>query len=123
MLGLLPATLQVLPVSRRRRVPDEVVEELQRLKGLYDGFGYRNWPVFSFIPAPAGSATIASKSSGISCPPPPLCSCLYSTITPIPRGLRPAGGDDALCARLEQAQYQPVFARLSAHDHRVDDTF
>ena len=26
MLGLLPATLQVLPVSRRRRVPDEVVE-------------------------------------------------------------------------------------------------
>jgi transposase InsO family protein len=41
MLGLLPATLQVLPVGRRRRVPDEVVEELQRLKGLYDGFGYR----------------------------------------------------------------------------------
>jgi len=41
MLGLLPATLQVIPVGRRRRVPDEVVEELQRLKGLYDGFGYR----------------------------------------------------------------------------------
>jgi len=41
MLGLLPETLQVLPVGRRRRVPDEVVEELQRLKGLYDGFGYR----------------------------------------------------------------------------------
>ena len=39
MLGLLPETLQVLPVGRRRRVPDEVVEELQRLKGLYDGFG------------------------------------------------------------------------------------
>ena len=34
MLGLLPATLQVLPVGRRRRVPDEVVEELQRLTGL-----------------------------------------------------------------------------------------
>ena len=31
--------LQVLPVGRRRRVPDEVVEELQRLTGLYDGFG------------------------------------------------------------------------------------
>jgi hypothetical protein len=41
MLGLLPETLQVLPIGRRRRVPDEVVEELQRLKGLYDGFGYR----------------------------------------------------------------------------------
>jgi len=41
MLGLLPETLQVIPVGRRRRVPDEVVEELQRLKGLYDGFGYR----------------------------------------------------------------------------------
>jgi len=41
MLGLLPETLQVLPVGRRRRMPDEVVEELQRLKGLYDGFGYR----------------------------------------------------------------------------------
>jgi len=41
LLGLLPETLQVIPVGRRRRVPDEVVEELQRLKGLYDGFGYR----------------------------------------------------------------------------------
>jgi len=41
MLGLLPETLQVIPLGRRRRVPDEVVEELQRLKGLYDGFGYR----------------------------------------------------------------------------------
>src|SRR4029450_4065759 len=41
MLRLLPETLPALPVGRRRRVPDEVVEELQRLKGLYDGFGYR----------------------------------------------------------------------------------
>jgi hypothetical protein len=41
MLGLLPDTLQVLPVGRRRRMPTEVVDELQRLKGLYDGFGYR----------------------------------------------------------------------------------
>src|SRR5439155_13043827 len=41
MLGLLPDTLKVIPVGRRRRVPDEVVEALQRLKGLYDGFGYR----------------------------------------------------------------------------------
>ena len=41
MLGLLPASLKVIPAGRRRRVPDEVVGELQRLKGLYDGFGYR----------------------------------------------------------------------------------
>lgn len=41
MLGLLPDTLTVIPAGRRRRVPDEVVEELQRLKGLYDGFGSR----------------------------------------------------------------------------------
>jgi transposase/transposase InsO family protein len=41
MLGLLPDTVEVIPARRRRRVPDEVVEELQHLKGLYDGFGYR----------------------------------------------------------------------------------
>lgn len=41
MLGLLPDTVAVVPARRRRRVSDEVVEELQRLKGLYDGFGYR----------------------------------------------------------------------------------
>jgi transposase InsO family protein len=41
MLGLLPDTLAVVPAARRRRVPAEVVHELQRLKGLYDGFGYR----------------------------------------------------------------------------------
>ena len=50
MLGLLPETLQVLPVGRRRRVPDEVVEELQRLKGLYDGFGYRELARILFHP-------------------------------------------------------------------------
>jgi Integrase core domain/Homeodomain-like domain len=39
--GLLPDTLAVVPAGRRRRVPDEVVQELQRLKGLYEGFGSR----------------------------------------------------------------------------------
>jgi hypothetical protein len=34
LLGLRPETLQVIPGGRRRRVPDEIVEELQRLKGL-----------------------------------------------------------------------------------------
>ena len=41
MRGLLPASLEVLPAGRQRRVPEDVVHELQRLKGLYDGFGYR----------------------------------------------------------------------------------
>jgi hypothetical protein len=41
MLGLLPDTLDVIPASRRLRVPDTVVHELQRLKGLYAGFGSR----------------------------------------------------------------------------------
>jgi transposase InsO family protein len=41
MLGLLPHTLEVIPARRRRRVSDTVVQELQRLKGLYEGFGYR----------------------------------------------------------------------------------
>lgn len=41
MLGLLPQTLQGVPVGRRRRVPDAVVAALQRLTGLYDGLGYR----------------------------------------------------------------------------------
>jgi transposase InsO family protein/transposase len=41
MLGLIPDRVEVIPARRRRRVPDEVVEELRRLKGLYDGFGYR----------------------------------------------------------------------------------
>lgn len=41
MLGLFPDTFEVLPARRRRRVPETVVQELQRLKGLYEGFGYR----------------------------------------------------------------------------------
>ena len=41
MLGLIPGAVEVVPARRRRRVSDEVVEELRRLKGLYDGFGYR----------------------------------------------------------------------------------
>lgn len=41
MLGLLPDTVEVIPVRRQRRVPDTVVRELQRLKGLYEGFGAR----------------------------------------------------------------------------------
>jgi Homeodomain-like domain len=41
MLGLVPDTLDVRPAHRRLRVPDTVVHELQRLKGLYAGFGAR----------------------------------------------------------------------------------
>ncbi len=41
MLGLVPDTLEVLPARRQLRVPDSVVHELQRLKGLYAEFGAR----------------------------------------------------------------------------------
>jgi hypothetical protein len=41
MLGLVPDTLDVRPAQRQLRVPDTVVHELQRLKGLYAGFGAR----------------------------------------------------------------------------------
>ena len=41
MLGLVPDTLDVHPAHRQLRVPDPVVHELQRLKGLYAGFGAR----------------------------------------------------------------------------------
>jgi transposase len=41
MLGLLPDTFEVVTPGRRRRVPEPVVEEIARLKGLYTGFQYR----------------------------------------------------------------------------------
>ena len=41
MLGLVPATQEVRPVRRQLRVPEHVVQELQRLTGLYTGFGAR----------------------------------------------------------------------------------
>jgi len=41
MLGLLPGDVEVVRRSRAGTVPDEVREEIARLKGLYDGFGYR----------------------------------------------------------------------------------
>jgi transposase InsO family protein len=41
MLGLVPETLDVHSAHRHLRVPDPVVSELQRLKGLYGGFGAR----------------------------------------------------------------------------------
>jgi hypothetical protein len=41
MLGLVPDTLDVRPAHRQLRVPDTVVHALQRLKGLYEGFGFR----------------------------------------------------------------------------------
>jgi len=41
MLGLVPGPLDVRPIQRQLRVPDTVVHELQRLKGLYTGFGAR----------------------------------------------------------------------------------
>jgi len=41
MLGLVPDSIEIVPSGRRRRVPNAVVQELQRLTSLYDGFQYR----------------------------------------------------------------------------------
>ena len=41
MLGLFPDSVEIVPAGSRLRVSDAVVQELQRLKGLYDGFTYR----------------------------------------------------------------------------------
>jgi hypothetical protein len=41
MLGLFPDSVEVVPSGSRPRVSDAVMQELQRLKGLYDGFTYR----------------------------------------------------------------------------------
>jgi len=38
MLGLFPDHVELITRGRHRRVPEAVVEELQRLKGLYGGF-------------------------------------------------------------------------------------
>ena len=41
MLGLFPEAIKIVPSGRQSRVPDEVVQELARLKGLYSGFQYQ----------------------------------------------------------------------------------
>ncbi len=41
MLGLFPDAVEIVPSGSRHRVSDAVVQELKRLKGLYDGFPYR----------------------------------------------------------------------------------
>jgi hypothetical protein len=41
MLGLFPDQTEIVIPSRGKSVPEAVVEELARLKALYDGFGYR----------------------------------------------------------------------------------
>jgi hypothetical protein len=41
MRGLLPTQTEIVTPRRGKAVPATVVEELARLKALYDGFGYR----------------------------------------------------------------------------------
>ena len=41
MLGLFPDSVDIVPSGSRPRVSNAVGQELQRLKGLYDGFTYR----------------------------------------------------------------------------------
>src|SRR5438876_6240500 len=48
MLGLVPDSIEIVPSGRRRRVPNAVVQELQRLTSLYDGFQYRELARITF---------------------------------------------------------------------------
>jgi Homeodomain-like domain len=41
MLGLFPDTVDLVRLSRGRQVPETVLQEIARLKGLYEGFQYR----------------------------------------------------------------------------------
>jgi hypothetical protein len=41
LLGLVPDSIEIVPSGRRRRVPHAVVQALQRLTSLYDGFQSR----------------------------------------------------------------------------------
>jgi len=41
MLGLFPDSVELFPSGSRHRMPDAVVQALERLKGLYDGLTYR----------------------------------------------------------------------------------
>jgi transposase InsO family protein len=41
IFGLFPDSVEMVTAGRQRRVPDAVIEELERLKGLYEGFGWR----------------------------------------------------------------------------------
>ena len=63
MLGLMPDTLEVVTPGRRRRVPETVVEEIARLKGLR-GFSIVNWPGSSLTSGASASMTKRSKLSG-----------------------------------------------------------
>jgi hypothetical protein len=51
--GLFPEHTEMLSPSRGKQVPEAVVEELARLKALYNGFGYRElariiWPTLHY---------------------------------------------------------------------------
>jgi transposase InsO family protein/transposase len=72
MLGLLPDIVDVMAARRRRRVPDAVVDELQRLKGLYDGFGYRELAriILYKFNCRMSHATVQRLWPELSCPPP-----------------------------------------------------
>src|SRR5262245_8920295 len=49
MVGLLPADVEVVPRRRVSPVPDTVRQEIDRLKGLYDGLRYRELARILFI--------------------------------------------------------------------------
>jgi transposase len=75
MLGLVPASLEVTPRGRAKRVPDAVRQEIDRLKALHAGFHYRELAriLFCTFGYPIHHNTVKRlwAQSAIPTPPPP----------------------------------------------------
>jgi transposase len=71
MVGLLPEDVEVIVRARALRVPETVRAELDRLKGLYDGFRYRELARILFITCgvPIDHKTVKAlwQASPVSC--------------------------------------------------------
>ena len=102
MLGLVPDTLDVLPARRQLRVPDTVVHELQRLKGLYAGFGARELARIIFHTTMHRITGQTAQRLWDRLPPaPPPTPAAPRLPQPSRARPRPPGGHYPLCARLE----------------------
>jgi hypothetical protein len=121
MLGLLRDDVAVLPKGKATRVPTAVVEELARLTALYSGFQYRELARILFCTT---GYRIDHKTVKRLWQASPLAAqgllSLGTSPSPHERYQVRVQALETLCARLDQAQHQPVSARLAAHRHRMD---
>src|SRR5262245_39591533 len=62
LLGLLPEAVAIVPKGPTSRVPPEVLEEIGRLKALYEGFQYHSILKFFHIPT---DLVVAQEASDV----------------------------------------------------------